>query len=773
MMSIMSVAKKRMRCIFFGLFVMFVLHLFFIAPFVSAKIVILNNFRDMYNLGDTVTVDGYIVAEETASAPASLTLQCPSYSKVNSVNLKINKGQKISFATLGIADFLLPSDIEGVCDVDASFNGEYINSDSFTVLNDLLGSFDVADDSYQLGDSFSLSGIVFKLNGDDVTGTAKIYLKKDGAYAVQLDETTVSDGRLEYSRQLSGLEYGTYYVDVKVSDSAGNSQYFENVDSFSILTEISVSASSSKYQYEPGEEVVVYGDINTDLSDISSLDAVIIFDTLRYALKPTSDSFEYRFFIPANMKHGTYTVTVSINDIYGNTGSDDFIITVKQVPTRISNDIGKDTYNPGELLAFDVDMLDQTDNEMALDVSVQITDPSGAVLYNGVVNTAQTVELEFGTYSIPGIYTIVSKYAEKNLEDTTRVTLNELRVLSTQLNGETITLKNTGNVPYNDHVDIILVRSENGELQYYLLPQDVALEPGNEHGYDLSYEVPAGEYSLLVDDSPTDISQLEEDELADYVSGLENTSTSGNLYSDISFTEDNRSLSKKLDQGFSSITGATTISRYDSGIVPWFFIIVLFIFAALLCLFAYQQRAVIHLGYLNYKKKMQQKSDGESFLSSVKHRDSDSYSVADEREPGDIPEEEVQKLLEKAAALETIQTAQKTNIGTDENKKVIGMKAVGVKPGTTSLQFKHEQKSEQVQSQQKPRLSSKPEAQPKDNVLGKKKNKFSTWNPPENLLNENNFPPKNPVKEQSALERDKEKTLYDDIDEDFLRDEKF
>jgi hypothetical protein len=38
------------------------------------------------------------------------------------------------------------------------------------------------------------------------------------------------------------------------------------------------------------------------------------------------------------------------------------------------------------------------------------------------------------------------------------------------------------------------------------------------------------------------------------------------------------------------------------------------------------------------------------------------------------------------------------------------------------------------------------------------------------------FPAKNPVAEKTALEKsieDKEKALYEDIDEDFLRDEKF
>ncbi|MEK6868029.1 MAG: hypothetical protein AABX98_04350, partial [Nanoarchaeota archaeon] len=398
-----------------------VLLVLLLMPFASAKIVILNNFKDMYNLGDTVTAEGYVVAASTADAMFSLELQCPRYSKVNSVNLKINKGQKVTFRGLGISNFILPSDIEGVCDVEATFNGESANSDSFTVLNDLLGSFDVGADLYQLGDTLTLSGIVFKLDGSDVSGSATIFLKKEGSYAIQFDTEQVTNGALDYSKQLSNLEYGKYYVDVKVVDGASNSQYFEAVDTFTLNNLLTVRASTSKYQYEPGEEVVVSGEIDTT-ADTSTLDVTITFDTLRYTTKPSGKSFEYRFFVPKNMKSGDYELTVSVKDTYGNTGSDDFILTVKQIPTTIANDLSKTTYNPGETLSFEIDLLDQSGKIMTADVQVSITDPNSQKLYSGLVNTGQNIELEFGKYATAGTYTITSSYSAKNLEDTDRVT---------------------------------------------------------------------------------------------------------------------------------------------------------------------------------------------------------------------------------------------------------------------------------------------------------------------------------------------------------------
>lgn len=753
-------------------------------PFASAKITILNNFKDMYNLGDTVTVDGYVVAATTADALFSLELQCPGYSKVNSVNLKINKGQKVTFTSLGISNFLLPSDIEGVCDVEATFNGESANSDSFTVLNDLLASFEVGADTYQLGDTITLSGIVFKLDGSDVSGTATIYLKKQGSYPTQLDTATVTNGALSYSKQLSNLEYGTYYIDVKVIDGVGNSQYFENVDSFTINTLLTIRASSSKYQYEPGEEVVIRGDIDSSV-DTSTLDVVITFDTLRYTTKPSGQNFEYRFFVPKNMKSGDYTLGVSVSDSYGNTGSDDFILTVKQIPTKIVNDMSKTSYNPGETLSFEVDLFDQSDKKMSASASVKITDPSGATLYNGVVNTGQQIELEFGKYSTPGTYVITSTYSAKNLEDTDRVTVASVSGVSSSLDGEKITIVNDGNVPYDDRVDLILVKEEDGKKYYYVLAKDVTLEPGKTQTFDLSYDVPEGTYTILVDDGETDLSSLEDVELADYVSGLE-SATGAAVYSDVPFSDDNRPFGKKVDQGLSTVTGATTLSSYDRSVTPWFLLLILFIFGGLLGLYGYQHRTVIQQAYENYKKKIKQKAEEEGgFLSTMKHEGVEDTS-------GDISEDQVAQLL----ASQGVSAAAGATPQTQEAVTKPAPARIVAKPGTPTIMFDTAArqttattvgaarygenkfstfgKTPQALAQPKPTLK-KPVMEAKiDPMTGKKINRFSTWSPPSTAgLDEKTFPAKNPVKEPSALEKEKEKAVYDDIDEDFLRDEKF
>ncbi|MFA6888906.1 MAG: hypothetical protein WC254_05425, partial [Candidatus Woesearchaeota archaeon] len=652
--------------------VLIVLVLLFL-PAVSAKIVILNNFKDIYNIGDTVTVEGYVVAEKTADAAFSLEMNCPSYSKVNSVNLKINKGQKLTFTTMGISSFVLPIDVEGRCTVEAAFNGESAISDSFTVLNDLLGTFDVAQDEYQLGQSLSVSGIVFKLDGSDVSGTATIFLKKEGSYAVQFDTATVTNGLFEYSKQLSNLEFGSYSLDIKVLDSAGNSQYFESVDSFKISTDLNVRATTTKYQYEPGEEVVVSGEIETS-ADTSTLDVTITLDTLKYTTTPTGKNFEYRFFVPKNMKSGDYSLTVNVQDNYGNRGSDEFVLTVKQIPTTIENDIPTTKYNPGDILEFEINLYDQSDKTMSGDISVEITDPSGAKLYDGVVNTGQTIELEFGKYSAPGTYKITSQYSAKNLEDSDTVTVAEVKQISSELSGEILKIKNVGNVGYSDRVDLILVTEENGEKKYYVIAKDVLLEPGQEYEYDLSYEVPEGTYSIIVDDGTTDISGFEDDEIADYVTGMVPA------YSDIPFGEDNRALTKKVDQGLSSITGASAISTYDRSITPWFLVLILFIFGGLLGLYGYQHRTVIQGAYVNYKKKMTERAEEEGgFLSTMTHKGS--YD-AEKESTGDISPEEVAKLLAASETNSVISKSVETKPNLNDGKMQIPTKQ-SIKPSST------------------------------------------------------------------------------------------
>ncbi len=774
--------------------------LLLLAPIASAKITILNNFKDMYNLGETVTVDGYLVAASTADAPMTLELQCPGYTKDNTVNLKINKGQKVTFASLGIANFVLPSDKEGTCDIEATFNGESANSDSFTVLNDLLASFDIGQDQYQLGETLTLSGIVFKLDGSDVSGTATIYLKKSGSYAVQLDTATVTNGQLSYSKQLADLEYGTYTLDVKVADDAGNSQYFESVDSFTINTDLTVRASAAKYSYEPGEEVVIHGEIDGAASQTNGIEVIITFDSLRYTTTPSGSAFDYSFFVPKNMKSGDYGIDISIKDSYGNTGTDSFILTVKQIPTTIENALEKTEYKPGDTLSMNVKLYDQSNKIMTNNVNLQITDPSGTNLYNGIISTGQTVQLDFGKYSMPGQYTIISTYLAKNLQDTDKVTVDEVKSISSSLDGEMLTITNTGNVVYSDRVDLILVTDADGTKKYYVFAKDVSLTPGESATYDLSYEVPEGKYTLVVDGSAADLSDMDDATLATYADQLATTDTTG-AYKDVVFAEDNRPLSKKVDQGLSSVTGASTISTYDTNITPWFLVLIVFIFGGLLGLYGYQHRAVIEQAYENYKKKkLQQKEESDGFLSTMEHKGSYA-SVAPTNEEGDIATEEVDKLIAAGAVKKAGDVAEEVpaarpvgmNIGTFENQRTSNMKIQGVKSGTTAFVFDTETRQTGMKAAQPMKGASSfstlgkpatPANLPKkaaplepqyDPVTGKKINRFSTWTPPaEGLLaNDKTFPAKNPVKEQSALDKDKEKAMYEDIDEDFLRDEKF
>lgn len=711
----------------------FVLLLLVIMPLAAAKITIVNNFQEMYNFGDTITVDGYILAEETADGTVTLELQCSGYSKVNSVHLTINKGHKVTFSQLGISTFTLP-DTEGNCDVEAEFNGDSVNSNSFTLLNDLLGAFDVIEDEYYLGDTLAIEGIVFKLDGSDVDGSAIILLEKKGSYPVQLDEADVISGKMKFSKQLSALDYGTYYVNVKVNDGL-NSQTFEHVDSFELETRLNVDVSTSKYNYEPGEEVVVSGEIEGLQSDDAKV--VIQFNSLRYTTEPVAGSFEYRFFVPSSMKAGSYELSVTVSDTYGNEGSDEFDLTVLQIPATVLNVLDKSSYNPGDTLNLEVQLLDQTDKEMDGTVKVRITDPQGTELYGGDVSTRQEVELTFGKYAKDGTYTIISTYSEKNLDDTDRVTVNQVSGIGSNVEGGTIKLVNEGNINYDDHVDLVLVREDDGEKVYYVIAKDVSLAPGEEVFFDMSYDLPEGSYSFLVDDSG-EVSALDDSSLAEYVDGKADEDV--NLMVD----DDKRAIGDKINQGFSSVTGATTISSYDRKLTPWFFLLMIVLFGGILGLYGYQRREVIKQKYNDYKTYRKKK---------LAEKESPISGIENSGDSGDVPKEEVDRLLAASVGRKEVKE-QKVNIGTDENRKIAAIKVKHVKPGTTTLVPRTSTIARDVISDKKP---------------GNKRNRFSTWNPPENLLNDNNFPAKNPVKGKE----DPMDPVYSNIDEDFLKDEKF
>src|SRR3989344_4395050 len=115
--------KKYFILLFVGLFLL---------PFVSADITFSNDFYDKYNLGDSLSIDGYISGDSNTNGLFRLYINCGDNSQLlagRMIHLNANENHYFNQNV----NLLINS--QGVCNFRATFNDESKESESFEIVD--------------------------------------------------------------------------------------------------------------------------------------------------------------------------------------------------------------------------------------------------------------------------------------------------------------------------------------------------------------------------------------------------------------------------------------------------------------------------------------------------------------------------------------------------------------------------------------------------------------------------------------------------------------
>lgn len=602
---------------------------------VLGEVAITTPLKEEYNFGDRIVLEGYVVATADSQASLVVKLTCNGFGLENSAPVSLLEGEKMLFSTAGVAEFQLPAASSGAtspeCSISAEYNGETAQSRSFTITDELKGVFTLESKKgdYRLGDAFVLRGTVFKKSGEDIIGNARVFYSRDSRDTQLLGEAKVTAGKMSFSYTFANLQFGHYSFDVEVTDTTGNKKYLKDVASFRLSNNILLKAALEKSIINPGEQVVVNGEIVTNPINPSSITINFKVGTETHSLTPTAQIFKGSFGIPTDMAADTYSVLVTVSDKYGNSGYLTLPLTVRRVATAMEVVVNKKKFKPGDVLDINVDVLDQTGKAMDELVQLQIQDPNKKDIFNSKIFSGQDVNVEFGRFSVPGFYTVVATQPERGLKDEDTVTVEQNLELSVDYADNTIFIKNQGNIPYNTPVDIVVVDKESPEEKQYVIRRDINLGPQEELGLSLAEEVPPGKYDVFI---------------ADYVQKSPNNEVTGNViagdavsleeaaerakqsehsFSDVDVNSDERSLGKKLSQQVSSVTGATTYTN-EGFFKSSPLLMTLFIVGVIgaLGLFAYKNRD-LYEGTFNkmQDKRRPERSDHRIFNKSIKYNE--------------------------------------------------------------------------------------------------------------------------------------------------------
>lgn len=276
-----------------------------------------------------------------------------------------------------------------------------------------------------------------------------------------------------------------------------NDKYEKESEAFKISNELKVDVVTNVLVVKPGEEVIISGNarkLNGEV--ITNGDVVLTIDDNTKNFVLGDDTFEYILTLISDIKSGKHNVALSITDLFGNKGEDKTSFRVMSVPRKVELDVGS-SYKPGDFAQGTVRLYDQAGDLINTETVVM-------EVYNPLNNFDQTktfainepFNFELEEFAMPGEWKIKVMTGGLVAEKTFNV--EEVKSKEIWLEGKTLFVRNTGNVDYNDPIEINL----EGVSDVGLI-KTTSLKPNQTVMINLDKEVDyTGEYNVNVKDYP-------------------------------------------------------------------------------------------------------------------------------------------------------------------------------------------------------------------------------------------------------------------------------
>ena len=474
----------------------------FSASLVNATIVFNNDFST-YNLGDSVSVEGYIESNTNVRNIFRLYLECTSSQQILARTINVDANSRYFFNE----DVNLPIGNKGQCNFKATFNGETQSSQKFEISDELKGDIFLSKKSFKLGELLEIDGDVLYLDNDRVNGVGIFSLvQQDSSESYFADTLNIEDGSLAYSTSLENIPPKSYSVIVEAYDSYGNFKKFD-LGIIEIKDKLSVTPSLDKRDYLPGETFTINIKVNEDPREFRAK-----FDFEGEATEQVFEGTEFSYQIKTkeNIKSGAHDVNIKISDIFGNYYESSQGLNIIPVAKRLEVAINQDEYLPEEQLEVSAEIFDQGDERYEDGIiTVRVLDEKGNEIATSQVNSGSTYTLQFDKHIAPGIYKVTADGSGFKKEITFNI--KELEKIEVYYEGNRLKILNDGNTEISDSFLVYLdnnaitnfnIKSKPSEVEEY----DLRALVSEDRVYDLKVnfkgqDIEVGD-ALIMDDRP-------------------------------------------------------------------------------------------------------------------------------------------------------------------------------------------------------------------------------------------------------------------------------
>lgn len=266
----------------------------------------------------------------------------------------------------------------------------------------------------------------------------------------------------------------------------------ENLTEFKISDKITVKINDLKEEYLPGQEITIIGTaikengkpadgiIETQIMNGNATELIVT-----KIIK--NGDFEIKTVLPENLKAGEHKLKLTgyeknSQEMITNQGILETTISIKQIPVNLEIILDQTNLDPGTTLKGKIVLHDQTGEKINAPVYLSIKNEKKEIIWKSESLTDEEFEYKINETELPSTWEIIALSEE--LKSESSFTINEKRQIKIELTENLLSIKNTGNVIYEE-----LEKIKIGEK---IIELEIFLKIGQEEKYVLT--APNGEY---------------------------------------------------------------------------------------------------------------------------------------------------------------------------------------------------------------------------------------------------------------------------------------
>lgn len=266
---------------------------------------------------------------------------------------------------------------------------------------------------------------------------------------------------------------------------------------FVISDVVNVVVEEAPSEVAPEQEILIKGTgVKENTQNVDGFMKFIIAGAIEEGNLEISDTVKNGYFhlntsLPKDTAAGEYAARVQVyeKDKYGNISNNgfvDFTLVVTQIPTSLELIMKDDDIIPGESLIITPVLHDQTGLSIPSEVTLTIRNEKNKIITQTTIPTEEKYEFPTAERYNPSNWTINIKTSEFEVEEPFYI--EEYEAAKIEILNSTVTITNTGNIPYNETV---IVKLGNDTLNF-----DSYVPIGDIQKYRLT--APDGEYEVEV-----------------------------------------------------------------------------------------------------------------------------------------------------------------------------------------------------------------------------------------------------------------------------------